>query len=194
MSDSEKNLLEAISKLSEKFDSYDQRLTSMGSDVSKVQAQLDLYMWSIQALQKEQVLLVKTMQGSSYAGHQGASDSDGVMGASPSTSVQTPPPPSTSRQHGYSRNSGSTPSTVPLFHVGQAPSSAECDSRQQWMPKMEFPRFDGTDVHIWLDKCAAYFQLYQIPSNFRVTAASLHMIDKASHWFQTYKHSPGIHT
>jgi hypothetical protein len=35
MTDSEKTLLEAISKLSKKFDVYDKRLTSMGSDVSR---------------------------------------------------------------------------------------------------------------------------------------------------------------
>jgi hypothetical protein len=49
------------------------------------------------------------------------------------------------------------------------------------MPMVEFPRFDGTDVRIWPDKCAMYFQLYGIPPDFRVTAASLHMVDKASH-------------
>jgi hypothetical protein len=36
MSDSEKTLLDAVNKLSEKFDSYDKRLTIMGSDLSKI--------------------------------------------------------------------------------------------------------------------------------------------------------------
>jgi N-acetylglucosamine-6-phosphate deacetylase len=36
--------------------------------------------------------------------------------------------------------------------------------------------------------------LYAIPPDFRVTTSSLHMIDRASHWFQSYKHSPGNHT
>jgi hypothetical protein len=59
---------------------------------------------------------------------------------------------------------------------------------------MEFHRFDGSDARIWLDKCSAYFQLYSSPNDFRVKAASLHMVDMASHWYQTYKHSPGNHT
>jgi hypothetical protein len=42
---------------------------------------------------------------------------------------------------------------------------------------MDFPRFDGSDVMIWLDKCVSYFQLYQIPADFRVIVASLHMVD-----------------
>jgi hypothetical protein len=62
------------------------------------------------------------------------------------------------------------------------------------MPKMDFPRFDGSDVGIWLDKCSAYFQLYAIPHDFRVTTTSLHMVDKASHWFQSYKYLGGSHT
>jgi hypothetical protein len=32
-----------------------------------------------------------------------------------------------------------------------------------------------------------------VPPDFRVTDASLYMIDKVSHWFQTYKHSAGSH-
>jgi hypothetical protein len=80
--------------------------------------------------------------------------------------------------------------SVDVLH--QTPPDSE--SRRQWIPKMNFPKFDRPDVRIWLDKCAAYFALYSIPHDCRVTAASLHMVDKASHWFQMYKHSPGNHT
>jgi hypothetical protein len=48
---------------------------------------------------------------------------------------------------------------------------------------MDFPHFDGTDVRVLLHKCYAYFHLYCIPFDFRVTAAALHMVDKATHWF-----------
>jgi hypothetical protein len=56
MAESE-NLLEEVNKLFEKMDLYDKQLTSLGSDIFKVQSQADLSMWMIQALQKEQVLL-----------------------------------------------------------------------------------------------------------------------------------------
>lgn len=59
------------------------------------------------------------------------------------------------------------------------------------MPKMDFPRFDGTDARIWLDKCAAYFAMYQIPPSFRVSAASIHMVGTIAHWFQSYNMTPG---
>jgi hypothetical protein len=59
------------------------------------------------------------------------------------------------------------------------------------MPKMDFPHFDGCDARVWLDKCSAYFALYQIPLVFRVSVASIHMSGAATHWFQTYKLTPG---
>ena len=50
-----------------------------------------------------------------------------------------------------------------------------------------FPRFDGSDVRIWLDGCEAYFSLYEIPEFFRVTSATLHMCGDAANWFHAYK-------
>jgi hypothetical protein len=46
--------------LSEKMDSYD-KITSLGCDLSKLQSQVDLSMHSIQALQQEQIVLVKAV-------------------------------------------------------------------------------------------------------------------------------------
>ena len=55
------------------------------------------------------------------------------------------------------------------------------------MPKMEFPRFDGESVRIWIDNCEAYFLLYQILENFKVMSASLHLHGNAAHWYQSVK-------
>jgi hypothetical protein len=95
------------------------------------------------------------------------------MGASPTSPTPESPASSTPMQHDGSRNSGNTsPTALPVHaHVGPRTSGLELETRRHWMPKMEFPRFDGSDVLIWLDKCSAYFQLYQIPSDFRVAAA-----------------------
>lgn len=54
---------------------------------------------------------------------------------------------------------------------------------------MEFPRFEGDGVRIWLDNCEVYFQLYQIPEGFKVMSASLHLHGNAAHWYQTSKHT-----
>jgi hypothetical protein len=64
---------------------------------------------------------------------------------------------------------------------GSLPCSGDSEHRRPWIPKMDFPVFDGSDVRIWLDKCSAYFHLYSIPADFRVTISSLHMSCKASH-------------
>jgi hypothetical protein len=50
MTESEKHVFEAVGKLSEKMDMYDKRLTVFGSEMSKVQSQMDLAMKSIQVL------------------------------------------------------------------------------------------------------------------------------------------------
>jgi hypothetical protein len=57
------------------------------------------------------------------------------------------------------------------------------ESRKHWMPKMDFPHFDGVDARIGLDKCEAYFELYQIPTTIR---ASLHLLGSVAHWYQSY--------
>jgi hypothetical protein len=96
MSESEKHLLEVVNKLAERFDSYDKRITVLSYDVSKVQSEVDLSMRSIQALQKEQIMLVKLFNNSGAAGLPGSLSSNGVMGVSPGTipsSAPAPPPP-----------------------------------------------------------------------------------------------------
>ena len=55
------------------------------------------------------------------------------------------------------------------------------------LPKMLFPSFDGSQPKIWLDKCKNYFRIYQIPDTLWVEAASMHLQDNASKWWQTYK-------
>lgn len=61
------------------------------------------------------------------------------------------------------------------------------------MPKMDFPKFDGTDALVWLDKCCSYFTMYQISDNFRVATASIPLEGRAAYWFQSYKYTPGFH-
>jgi hypothetical protein len=58
---------------------------------------------------------------------------------------------------------------------------------------MDFPRFDGTDVRVWLDNCETYFGFYQIAEGFQVSAASLNMIGDAANWYQAWKLEVGWH-
>jgi hypothetical protein len=52
MAESEKTLIDAVNRLSEKLDGYDKRFSSISSNISKVQSQVDLAMHSIRVLQR----------------------------------------------------------------------------------------------------------------------------------------------
>lgn len=52
---------------------------------------------------------------------------------------------------------------------------------------MDFPKFQGSDVRIWLDGCEAYFSFYDIPEVFKVTSTTIHMSGDAANWYHTYK-------
>lgn len=41
---------------------------------------------------------------------------------------------------------------------------------------------------------SAHILLYQIPDEFRATAASVCLLGRASHWYQVFKESVGTHT
>jgi hypothetical protein len=180
MAESEQTLLEAVNQLSTKMDSYDQCLTTLGSNMSKVQPQVDLSLCSIWVLQKECVLLLKSVHPVGGGRSSGATSSNSVIGASPTSPISTIPP----MQHRPPSGDMHTPTNhaPPPAHESHGDLHAS-DTKHNWMPKMDFPHFDGSDVKIWLDKCMAYFQLYAIPSDFSVTVASIHMVDRASHWF-----------
>lgn len=57
---------------------------------------------------------------------------------------------------------------------------------------MSFPSFDGSGLRIWLDKCRDYFRIHKFPPGMWVTAASLHMEDNASRWWQVYRVQNGV--
>ena len=52
--------------------------------------------------------------------------------------------------------------TFPPQNVGGSSSAwpavpvKDNQSRRNWVPKIDFPKFDGFDVRIWLDKCKAF--------------------------------------
>jgi len=58
---------------------------------------------------------------------------------------------------------------------------------RQAIPKVPFPKFDGTDPRIWNDMCHNYFDLYQLPEGMWITAATLNFEGNAAKWWQTYK-------
>lgn len=52
------------------------------------------------------------------------------------------------------------------------------------VPRLDFPRFDGSNPRTWLLKCQNYFKIARdIPEQDRVTMAGLHFEGKAAQWF-----------
>lgn len=51
-----------------------------------------------------------------------------------------------------------------------------------YVPKLEFPKFDGSNCILWTKKCSKCFHLCKIPDDQKVDLASLFMIDKVEKW------------
>ena len=77
--------------------------------------------------------------------------------------------------------------TSPIFDPGDSGDPGGSRQKWQWIPKMDFPKFDGSKPVVWIDQCNDYFTLYQIPDGFKVTAASMNMIGDAALWLQSFK-------
>lgn len=54
-------------------------------------------------------------------------------------------------------------------------------------PKIDFPRFDGTNPRGWIRKCNRFFQLNFVDDLKRVDLASIHFDGKADSWFLDYQ-------
>ena len=61
------------------------------------------------------------------------------------------------------------------------------------IPKLDFPRFDGTNVKGWIQKCNEFFLLNPVPEHKKVLYISMHMDGKAESWLQaTFKSIEGV--
>lgn len=53
------------------------------------------------------------------------------------------------------------------------------------LPRIEFPRFDGTNPWAWILKCNNYFKLMlSVPDSQRVNLVTIHFDGKTLSWFQ----------
>jgi hypothetical protein len=56
-------------------------------------------------------------------------------------------------------------------------------------PKMEFPKFDGSNPRLWRDQCEVYFEVHAVDETMMKTRfASLNFKGSAATWLQTVKH------
>jgi hypothetical protein len=52
-------------------------------------------------------------------------------------------------------------------------------------PKMEFPRFDGSNQCLWRDQCEVYFEVHTVDKMMNTRFASLNFKGSAATWLQT---------
>ncbi|XP_050877871.1 uncharacterized protein LOC127081688 [Lathyrus oleraceus] len=60
--------------------------------------------------------------------------------------------------------------------------------------KLEFPRFDGTNVHEWIFRAEQFFGYYDTPDPDRLTIASVHLDKDVVPWFQMLQRSNPFHS
>ncbi|XP_057803166.1 uncharacterized protein LOC131018464 [Salvia miltiorrhiza] len=54
--------------------------------------------------------------------------------------------------------------------------------------RMEFPRFTGTDPHVWIDRAEQYFEVQRIEKSEKVRVASFYLEGEANQWWRWFKH------
>jgi hypothetical protein len=76
--------------------------------------------------------------------------------------------------------------------TSERPHGVEKLGNRGFLPKMNFPRFNGKDLGIWKAKCEDYFRLLDILESMWTMTASLHMSDNVERWMQMYKMKHGL--
>lgn len=154
-----------------------QSVDEQGQEQARMKTKLELAMTNLTLVQQEQVYVTKLLQTAHMLPE--SSSNPGIVGAQPGGSRFPPPPPPLDRTPSVRIPFPPPPAPDEIVRVGEK-QSEDGGNRRPWMPKIDFPKFDGTDARVWLDKCCSYFALYQIPDNFRVAMASIHMEDRAA--------------
>jgi hypothetical protein len=129
-----------------------------------LQTKMDLSMKSLAQVAQDQNRLATTVSNVVGGMTESArtATGDGLMGPGPpriplrNTHVLKNTPPITSMHMGNGNNHSDMDTRVGL--------EMEAQGRKSWLPKLEFPFFDGEDVRVWMDNCESYFEMYQIPT------------------------------
>lgn len=183
------NTIEDIGK---RLHLIDNKLAQQGERLDRVQTKVDLSMTSLGQVQQEQTMLARALKA--------------TAAAAPESSLPTPPQRSPPLLPTPTATSGASTSATPPPHgdspreqvsrvpvTTSAPEVGEFAPRRQWSPKMDFPKFSGSDVRVWLDNCETFFLFYQIADGYKVSAAVLNMSGDAANWYQEWKFEQGWH-
>ena len=191
--------VDGVDGLCKQLEQIDLKLETQGKRLDSVQSKVDLSMASLGQVQQEQAMVARALKTAA------------ATAPAPTTSTLSQPPLLPTPPGNGSRDGASSSSPPPSREEQVPPESApqvspraslgvhqshvrlndESGGRRHWTPKMDFPKFDGSDVRVWLDNCETYFRFYNIVDEFRVSAAALNLVGDAAHWYQAWKQEMG---
>jgi hypothetical protein len=77
---------------------------------------------------------------------------------------------------------------LPLgFREGEFKCMGDREFQQTPPHKLSFPKFEGLEPKIWLDKCVNYCMVYHVSGAIWVTIASIYMEGNTVHVFKIFK-------
>jgi hypothetical protein len=159
MTETKKSVHEALSRLTSQLVAIELKVDSNAANLGQVREKVDLVMTTISNVQEGQVQVANQLRLSLVAS--GVQGGDGIMGRASASTLSasmgsTPPPPPPTPPAGRIPRPAQVTSVLPHQRAPITDTvHIEADKsygRRSWMPKMDFPRFDGTDARIWLDK------------------------------------------
>uniref|UniRef100_A0ACD6AAU5 Uncharacterized protein n=1 Tax=Avena sativa TaxID=4498 RepID=A0ACD6AAU5_AVESA len=158
-----------------------------------MQVKVNLSMETLGQVQAEQHLSARAVKGPGPPPLAiPARDPASIIEPRPPQPPPPPPPPGDRHAPRVTFPSATATPTSRASSSGNSEFNGE-ENKKGWMPKMDFPKFHGEDVRIWVDTCNTFFQLYSIAEGFKVSAATMYMRDSAAHWYQAYKQTSPWH-
>uniref|UniRef100_A0ACD5T886 Uncharacterized protein n=1 Tax=Avena sativa TaxID=4498 RepID=A0ACD5T886_AVESA len=176
--------MEGIETIRTCLDDLDAKFMEQVERLDQVQTKVDLSVSSIGEIHHENVHVARVLKESPQQRNSGIERlaAEGLFAPSlGSVNRPPPPPPPPDQQFGHRSD------RPQVLYTNAQHDEGSSSSRRPWMPRMEFPRFSGVGVRIWLDNCAVYFLMYNILANFKVMSASLHLSYNTAHWYQSVK-------
>jgi hypothetical protein len=173
------------------FDLLFSRVDDILGTQIKLEAQYDMTNKVVEQMMKDQQLLAKQIENTGQAVGRLTLDST----RRPFREPDSPTASKASAENPFHRNHQGTSPIIPSLCRGHGGLRSGVEGSQKFkplVPKLPFPRFDGTNPTIWKSKCLDYFSLYDVPDAMKATFASLHIEDNAAKWLQVYKRQYGL--
>lgn len=152
-------------KMVKKFEELNIKLVEQVMAMETLRAKVDMSMNSIGQVQQDQAQLTKVISAKPpppppppphpcppllQVPHR---EKAGLMGAKPGSVINPTSEPFVSFPPSTTPPVVSVPPSPAFPSTSAFTETSESSSHKPWMPKLDFLRFDGTDVRIWLDKC-----------------------------------------